>query len=58
MKAIIRKIGVMALAIVLAMGFAASEASAAYTYSASPSSTTNGGSSWGTPYLKLSKSSG
>jgi len=56
MKAIIRKIGVMALAIVLAMGFAASQASAAYTYTASPSSTENGNSSWGTPYLKLSVS--
>lgn len=57
MKAIIKKIGVMALAIVLATGFAASEAFAAYTYTASTSSTVNGSSSWdGTAYLKLSVS--
>jgi len=58
MKAIIKKIGVMALAIVLAMGFAASQASAAYTYTASPNPTTNGGSTYpGSPkYLKMSVS--
>jgi pimeloyl-ACP methyl ester carboxylesterase len=57
MKQKIRKlVALMALAIVLAMGFVGSEVSAAYTYSASPTSTTNGGSSWGTAYLKLSVS--
>lgn len=51
-------IGAIALAIVLAMGFVASEASAAYTYTASPSSTSNGGSTYqGSPnYLKMSVS--
>ncbi len=49
-------IGAIALAIVLATGFFTSEVFAAYTYSASPSSTSNGSSSWGTAYLKLSVS--
>ncbi len=51
-------IGAIALAIVLATGILTSEVFAAYTYTASPSSTSNGGSTYpGSPnYLKMSVS--